>query len=112
MAADAGKLVEVSEGSLANHLATVLSARSAALMSGWNGEMDDEFRRKAHALRVLCRDIVGYDAVIITRSGCGSIWSGLRKRTRLTKSVRWNCVLTRQSSGRTWSRRSEMPLRC
>jgi hypothetical protein len=58
VAADAGELAEVAEGSLANHLATVLSARYASLVSGWNGEMDDEFRRKARALRVLCQDIV------------------------------------------------------
>jgi hypothetical protein len=36
----------------------VLSARYAALVSGWNGEMDDEFRRKARGLRMLCQDIV------------------------------------------------------
>jgi len=58
VSADAGELAGVSAGSLANHLATVLSARYAALVSGWNGEMDDEFRRKTRALRVLCQDIV------------------------------------------------------
>jgi hypothetical protein len=58
VAADAGELAEVSEGSLANHLATVLSARYAVLVSGWNGEMDDEFRRKSRALRTICQDIV------------------------------------------------------
>jgi hypothetical protein len=35
-----------------------LSARYAALVSGWNGEMDNEFRRKARGLRLLCQDIV------------------------------------------------------
>ena len=34
-----------------------LSARYAALVAGWNGEMDDAFRRKARALRFLCQDI-------------------------------------------------------
>ncbi len=58
VAANAGELAEVSEGSLANHLATVLSARYAALVSGWNGELDDAFRRKLRALRTLCQDIV------------------------------------------------------
>lgn len=58
LAADAGELAEAAEGSLSDHLATVLSARYAALVSGWNGEMDDEFRRKTRALRMLCQDIV------------------------------------------------------
>ncbi len=59
VAAESKELAGVSEGSLSNHLAAVLTARYAALVSGWNGEMDDEFRRKARALRVLCQDIVG-----------------------------------------------------
>src|SRR6185369_4000585 len=58
LAGDAGELVEAADRSLANHLAVVLSARYAALVSGWNGEMDDEFRRKVRALRTLCQDIV------------------------------------------------------
>jgi len=36
----------------------MLSARYAELVSDWNGESDDEFRRKARALRTLCQDIV------------------------------------------------------
>jgi len=58
LAGDASELAETAEGSLADHLATVLSARYAVLVSGWNGEMDDAFRRKARALRTLCQDIV------------------------------------------------------
>jgi hypothetical protein len=58
LAGDASELTEAAEGSLADHLATVLSARYAALVSGWNGEMDDTFKRKARALRTLCQDIV------------------------------------------------------
>jgi len=58
LAGDAAELSEAADGSLANHLAVVLSARYAALVAGWNGEMDDEFRRKARALRMLCQDIV------------------------------------------------------
>ena len=58
LAADATELAGAAEGSLADHLSVVLSARYAALVSGWNGEMDDEFRRKARALRTLCQDIV------------------------------------------------------
>jgi hypothetical protein len=57
LAGEAGELSEAAEGSLADHLAVVLSARYAALVSGWNGEMDDAFRRKARALRTLCQDI-------------------------------------------------------
>jgi hypothetical protein len=58
LAADAGELGEAAEGSLADHLALVLSARYAELVSGWNGGMDDEFKRKLRALRTLCQDIV------------------------------------------------------
>lgn len=54
----ARELAEAADGSLADHLSVVLSARYAALVSGWNGEMDDEFRRKVRALRTLCQDIV------------------------------------------------------
>ena len=43
---------------MADHLAVVFSARYAALVYGWNGEMDDEFRRKARTLRLLCQDIL------------------------------------------------------
>lgn len=57
LAGDAGELADATDGSLADHLAVVLSARYAALVSGWNGEMNEEFRRKARALRTLCQDI-------------------------------------------------------
>ena len=39
-------------------LAGLGSSRYAALVSGWDGEMNDEFRRKARALGSLCQDIV------------------------------------------------------
>ena len=58
VATDAKELAKVSNGSLANHLAIVLSARYAALVSGWNGEMNIEFRREVRALHMLCQDIV------------------------------------------------------
>jgi hypothetical protein len=58
LAGDAGELAEAAGGSLADHLAVALSARYAALVSGWNGEMEDEFRRKSRALRTMCQDIV------------------------------------------------------
>jgi hypothetical protein len=43
---------------LTDHLATVLAARYASALAGWNGEVTDELRRKLRALRGLCQDIV------------------------------------------------------
>lgn len=34
-----------------------LPARYEALVTGWNGEMEDEFPRKVRTLRFLCPDI-------------------------------------------------------
>lgn len=58
LAAEAGELEAATEGRLTDQLATVLAARYAALVSGWNGVADDAFRRKAGALRTLCREVV------------------------------------------------------
>jgi hypothetical protein len=58
LAANAGELAEAAGGLLTDHLAAVLTARYARLLAGWNGEVDDEFRRKLRALRVLSQDIV------------------------------------------------------
>ncbi len=58
LAADATELVAATEGKLTDHLATVLAARYAAALAGWDGEVTDEFRRKLRALRGLCQDIV------------------------------------------------------
>lgn len=58
LAADANELTGAVEGSLTDHLAVVLSSRYAGVVSGWNGEMTDEFRRKLRALRMLREDIV------------------------------------------------------
>lgn len=58
LAGEASELAEAADGSLTDHLSVVLSARYAALVSGWNGEMDDAFRRQTRALRALCQDIV------------------------------------------------------
>src|SRR5262245_59070584 len=46
LAADAKELNEASEGSLADDLATIVTARYATTLAGWNGEMNDELRRK------------------------------------------------------------------
>jgi hypothetical protein len=58
LAADAEELAGAADGVLAEHLATVLSARYAALLAHWQGEDTDEFRRKLRSLGGLCRDIV------------------------------------------------------
>jgi hypothetical protein len=58
LAVDATELVAATEGRLTDHLATVLAARYASALAGWNGEVTDEFRRKLRALRGLCQDIV------------------------------------------------------
>lgn len=58
LAGDAAELTSAAGGSLADHLAVVLSARYAALVSGWNGELNEAFRRELRALRSLCQDIV------------------------------------------------------
>jgi len=58
LTADAKELTAATDGRLTDHLATVLAARYAAALAGWNGEVTDEFRRKLRVLRGLCQDIV------------------------------------------------------
>ena len=58
LAADAQELTAATDGKLTDHLATVLAARYAVALSGWNGEADESFRRKLRVLRGLCQDIV------------------------------------------------------
>ncbi len=58
LAADAQELCDATDGKLTDHLATVLAARYAAALGGWDGEVTEEFRRKLRALRGLCQDIV------------------------------------------------------
>ena len=58
LAADAGELARATAGALAEHLATVLTARYAAALADWQGEATDEFRRKLRSLRALCQDLV------------------------------------------------------
>ena len=43
---------------MADHLATVLSVRYAAVLSGWDGKVTEELRRELRAIRGLCQDIV------------------------------------------------------
>ena len=56
---DAQEFAGVTDGKLTDHLATVLAARYAAALAGWNGEADETFRRSLGVLHGLCRDIVG-----------------------------------------------------
>lgn len=58
LTADASEITAATEGRLTDHLATVLAARYAAALAGWNGVATEEFRRKQRALRGLCQDIV------------------------------------------------------
>lgn len=58
LTADAQELTAATEGRLTDHLTTVLAARYAAALAGWDGEVTEEFRRKLRALRGLCQDIV------------------------------------------------------
>ncbi len=58
LAGEAAELTEAANGSLADHLAVVLSARYAKLVAGWTGDMDEEFRRQVRGLRTLCQDVV------------------------------------------------------
>jgi len=58
LAADAEELAGATDGALAQHLATVLTARYAAALADWHGEGTDESRRNLRSLRGLCQDIV------------------------------------------------------
>ena len=44
-------MTAATDGKLTDHLATVLAARYAAALAGWDGEITEEFRRKLRALR-------------------------------------------------------------
>ncbi len=58
LAAEAHEIAAATEGRLTDHLATVLAARYAAALAGWNGAVTEEFRRTLRVLRGLCQDIV------------------------------------------------------
>lgn len=58
LAADAAELEAVTDGRLTDHLATVLAARYASAVSGWDGQPTEEFRQKLKVLRGMCQDIV------------------------------------------------------
>jgi hypothetical protein len=58
LSANARELTDATDGKLADHLATVLAARYASMLMGWNGEATGEFLQKLRPLRALCQDIV------------------------------------------------------
>ena len=58
LAADAREVAHATDGLLTDHLATVVAARYAGALAGWNGEPTDAFRRSVRALRGLSQDIV------------------------------------------------------
>ena len=58
LSANARELTDATDGMLADHLATVLAARYASALLGWNGEATGEFLQKLRPLRALCQDIV------------------------------------------------------
>jgi hypothetical protein len=58
LAADSTELAATTEGRLADHLATVLTARYASTLAGWNGEFTEEFQQKLKLLRGMCQDTV------------------------------------------------------
>ncbi len=58
LAADARELTGATDGRLTDDLATVLAARYAFALAGWNGEVTDGFSRTLRTLRGLCQDIV------------------------------------------------------
>lgn len=58
LAAEAEDITATTGGKLADHLATVLAARYAAALAGWDGEINERFSRKLRTLRGLCQDIV------------------------------------------------------
>jgi hypothetical protein len=63
MAENASELNSAAEGRLTDHLATVLAARYAALLSGWSGEVSEGMQQQLKSLHGLCR------AVVVLRRG-------------------------------------------
>jgi hypothetical protein len=58
LAADAAELETATEGRLTDHLATVLGARYASALAGWDGRPSEEFQQKLKVLRGMCQHIV------------------------------------------------------
>ena len=57
LAEEAADIKAATPGGLADHLSTVLAARYAQLLNGWNGEVDEAFEKKLKCLRLMGQDI-------------------------------------------------------
>ena len=57
LAADANEPTSATAGRLADHLATVLTARYASALASWNGEVTEEFRQQLKILKSMCQDV-------------------------------------------------------
>ena len=53
----AAELNQAGRGKLTRTLSTLLAARYAVAVAGWNGHVTEDFRREVRALRSLCRDV-------------------------------------------------------
>jgi len=69
LANNAGELAELTNGSMANDLAQVLTIRYADLLTKWNGEVTVEFQRKMRALEPLCKNILALGRRETTKLG-------------------------------------------
>jgi hypothetical protein len=58
LGADANEITAATDGRLTDHLATVVAARYASALHGWNGVVTEPFRKQLRVLRGVCQDIV------------------------------------------------------
>ncbi|MBC8001911.1 MAG: hypothetical protein H7X97_04910 [Opitutaceae bacterium] len=58
MSDDAEELTEAAKGSLADRMAVVTTARYAAALAEWDGDLEGSGGKKLRVLRALCQDIV------------------------------------------------------
>lgn len=56
--ADSKEIAKESAGELTECLATVVAARYAAMLQGWNGEITDDMRRRLRGMKGLSREVV------------------------------------------------------
>jgi len=57
LAVDAGELTEAAGGSVADHLATVIAAKYAVAIAGWDGEPDPVLEKTLRTLGEICRNL-------------------------------------------------------
>ena len=65
---DAKELRQAADGELSDHLGTVLAARYAVELSGWNGEVSEEMKEKMQVLNGMCHNIVKLRQCEISRA--------------------------------------------